>query len=240
METGGEKPQSTTSTCQDNGTRYSWYPRELVPQFLGQRLRHADPRQHDTSVPDGTLGMRRGTWRGTECLKRVPKPTPDPADTEALRVLSDLESDRWERTLVLSGLKSDLLPSDRAREAVAGLLARLTADLFALHGPLQRALQEVLNATAGKSFGSLEANQVVTRDVQDLLNCLGLRVVCPKQGCGRPASLRCAAAGNSKTGVFQFDHSAGRKRTTHLGPSKFPKLSLTDAPADRRRAERPS
>lgn len=66
------------------------------------------------------------------------------------------------------------------------------------------------------------------------------RVACPKVGCGQPAILRCAAAGNSKIGVFQFDHSIDGKRTSHLGTSALPTLHFVAAPADRRRNKRPN
>lgn len=123
-------------------------------------------------------------------------------------------------------------------EAATALIGLLGERLDALQLPVRQAIQKLLDGLVGHSFGTLAANQAITREVQALLARLGVRVVCPKIGCGLPSALRCAAAGNSKTGVFQFDHTTGRKRTTHLGGSTFPPLTLVDAPPDGRRGGR--
>jgi hypothetical protein len=168
-------------------------------------------------------------------------PSPESTDgADARNALAALEPDQWQHSVETAGLSAPAEITDDARQSLANLFNQLDGHLSAIQKPVRQALQAVLNAIAGQTFGSLQANQAVARGVQDLLNRLGLRLVCPKVGCGQPASLRCAAAGNSKSGVFQFDHSAGRKRTTHKGSSTFPQVTLTDAPADRRRADRAS
>lgn len=158
----------------------------------------------------------------------------------ALRALSLLDAEAWELTLRQSALSVHSSPADQPASAVLGLLAQLAAACSAVQDPVRRATQQLLDAMAGRRFGDLSDSKAVARGTQGLLTRLGLRVVCPKAGCGQPATLRCAAAGNSKSGVFQFDHSAGPKRTTHLGSTTFPQLTLTDAPVDRRRSDRAS
>jgi hypothetical protein len=165
----------------------------------------------------------------------TPEKPPGPS-----KVLSALEPERWRLTLEKEGVTPAAEITDRTRDGIARVLCQLGDGLTALNSPVRRGLEELLLALAGKSFGSLEANQVVARGVQELLNRLGLRVACPKEGCGRPAVLRCAAAGNSKQGVFHFDHSSGGKRTTHMGSSAFPCLTLVNTPPDRRRSARSS
>jgi hypothetical protein len=151
-------------------------------------------------------------------------------------VLAFLEGSHWKRTIDASGITAATSEvTHDTREAILSLLGQLNHNLTVLQGPVQGGLQDLLGLLAGRSFGSLVANQAVAREIQELLNRLGLRVACPRQGCGLPASIRCAAAGNSRHGVFQFDHSVGGRRTTHLGSSLFPLLQLVPAPPDRRK-----
>jgi hypothetical protein len=152
------------------------------------------------------------------------------------RILHSLGADVWSQTIRVAAKGGGPTDVTRAsRESVAHILDQLNDSLEGLIRPVRDAMQQLLAALEGKSFGSLEANQAVTRRVQQLIERLGMRVACPKTGCGEPALLRCAAAGNSTHGVFQFDHSVAGKRTTHLGSSLFPPVRLVDAPTDRRR-----
>jgi len=161
-------------------------------------------------------------------------------EKQMFEVLSALESRRWHEALAIAGLTPTATIGAETRARVVKLLRRLSADLDVLVYPVSHGLQALLDGLAGKSFGCLEANKEVARELQRLTNRLGLRIACPRQGCGRPASIRCARAGNSRHGVFQFDHPIGRRRTTHLGSSTFPCLTLVPPSPDRRSATPPS
>lgn len=172
-------------------------------------------------------------------MRRAMPPAEHPqTDNEQLRdILAAIQPEQWRQTLERSGVPAAAQITEETRGRVGLLLQELSRGLDVLKDPIRKALQELLDGLAGKTFDSLETKQAVAREAQDLLTRLGLRVACPKEGCGRPAMIRCAAAGNSKQGVFQFDHSSGTcRRTTHLGSSSFPRLTIVPAPADRRRA----
>jgi hypothetical protein len=168
-------------------------------------------------------------------------PTPEHDHEQAVQqALVALHHDWGQATIEAMKVGSSDSITHQTRTAVIALLRELGGHLGTFQRLVRRSLQDLLNASVGQSFGSLEANQAITREVLDLLNRLGLRFVCPREGCGRPAALRCTAAGISRHGVFQFDHAAGGRRTTHKGSSVFPRLTLVPAPADRRRSERTS
>jgi hypothetical protein len=98
--------------------------------------------------------------------------------------------------------------------------------------PLVGELQEMLDGLAGRSFGSLEANQAVTRQLVALLNRLGMRVEC--SGCGQPAILRCAPVRGMREGAFRFEHrTQGRpsRPTHHRASPVLPQLKLVPCPA---------
>lgn len=105
-----------------------------------------------------------------------------------------------------------------------------------LQATIVSTLEQRLSAFVGWSFGTLEDNQAFASRVHELLDQFGLRVTCPQ--CGSPAILRCQNAGNSKTGVFLFDHTLETGRTFHGGPTSFPKLTLVARPS-RRKSVRP-
>ena len=138
---------------------------------------------------------------------------------------------------VYSGLKPRMImpaaPWSRAREE----LARLTADLQTIKHQLQTAIEHRLTQFQGWSFGSLADNQEFAKSVQAILEAHGLRVLCTE--CGQPAILRCLRAGNSKHGVFVFDHYLDKGRTFHGGPASIPLLKVVAKPP-RRGAVRPS
>jgi hypothetical protein len=105
------------------------------------------------------------------------------------------------------------------------------AEIEAFKQAITVSLEVTLNSFAGASFGSLQNNKTFARSVQDVLDGNGLRVECPE--CGAPAILRCQRAGNSKTGVFVYDHYLDRGRTFHGGPTTFPRLKLVPKPPRR-------
>src|SRR5438067_1686890 len=94
-------------------------------------------------------------------------------------ILSSLKPERWRRSLEEEGVTAEAEITDETREGIANILSWLGDSLTALQFPIRRGLEELLLTLAGKSFGSLEANQAVARGVQELLNRLGLRVACP-------------------------------------------------------------
>lgn len=106
------------------------------------------------------------------------------------------------------------------------------AEIEAFKDAISRSLEVTLNSYSGMSFGSLRNNQTFTRNVHELLDGYGLRVECPE--CGSPAILRCQSAGNSKTGVFLYDHYLESGRTFHGGPSTFPAVRVVPKPPRRR------
>lgn len=101
-----------------------------------------------------------------------------------------------------------------------------------LQATIVSTLEQKLSAFVGWSFGTLEDNQAFASRVHELLDQFGLRVTCPQ--CGAPAILRCQNAGNSKTGVFLFDHTLETGRTFHGGPTSFPRLTLVARPSRRK------
>jgi hypothetical protein len=111
-------------------------------------------------------------------------------------------------------------------------LAATRAEIEAFKNAIQVSLEITLNSFAGSNFGSLQNNKTFTRTVQELLDSNGLRVACPE--CGSPAILRCQSAGNSKTGVFLYDHYLENGRTFHGGPTTFPRLKLVPKPPRRK------
>jgi hypothetical protein len=150
------------------------------------------------------------------------RPAPD-AKLSLLGEASDIE------LLLYNGLirprVTGLVP--RARLVVIDELARM------MQRPVVRALQAFLDDSVGIRFETFEENQAFATEVQNLLNRLGLAAQCPKEGCGRPAKIRCLNSGPT-TGSFQFDHVIDGKRTTHLGSTRFPQVKVIPAPADRR------
>lgn len=104
-------------------------------------------------------------------------------------------------------------------------------EIAAFKDAIRVSLEVTLNGYAGWNFGSLRNNQTFTRNVHALLDANSLRVECPE--CGSPAILRCQSAGNSKTGVFLYDHYLESGRTFHGGPSTFPAVKLVARPPRR-------
>ena len=113
-------------------------------------------------------------------------------------------------------------------------LAATRSEIEGYQEAIRRSLEVTLNSYIGMSFGSLRNNQAFMRSVHELLEENGLRIACAE--CGAPSILRCQSAGNSRTGVFLYDHYLETGRTFHGGPSTFPRIRLVPKPP-RRRAE---
>jgi hypothetical protein len=111
-------------------------------------------------------------------------------------------------------------------------LAVVATSATELQATIVAKLERQLLTFAGWSFGTLEDNQAFAGRVHELLDQFGLRVSCPQ--CGAPAILRCQNTGNSKTGVFLFDHTLESGRTFHGGPTSFPRVSLVARPIRRK------
>lgn len=101
--------------------------------------------------------------------------------------------------------------------------------------PLQAELQLLLGRLEGQEFGSLEANTDVADAIRFLMLRLEVRVECPRDGCQEPALIRCRPAGRTVNGSFEFEHRLDRRRTTHAGRVRLPKLKLISAPPHRKR-----
>lgn len=94
-------------------------------------------------------------------------------------------------------------------------------------------IQSLLNELSGIELPSLQSKQRIASEIRRKLRRMELAIACPQ--CERPSMVRAAAAGNSKQGVFQFEHSANGARSTHRGSSTLPQgLLVVDAPIDGR------
>lgn len=157
--------------------------------------------------------------------------------SEQTSPLSDLQRQQYLRSIqlvaerVYGGLQRRMtMPEARLSEASRELLA-LAGQLQALQTQIQQTIEAKLRQFRGWSFGSLAENQEFAKLIHQLLDSHGLRVVCPE--CGNAAILRCLRAGNSKNGVFVFDHYLETGRTFHGGPTTFPLLKVVSKPARR-------
>jgi predicted RNA-binding Zn-ribbon protein involved in translation (DUF1610 family) len=128
-------------------------------------------------------------------------------------------------------LDRDVGPME-ALTQVAGQIATCRQEIELHQVAVRRSIENTVRGLAGLNCGSFEANRAAAKSVQQLLAENGLRVACPD--CGEPAILRCQRAGNSKTGVFQFDHMVAGRRTFHGGATSFPLVTVTPAPPRRR------
>jgi hypothetical protein len=101
--------------------------------------------------------------------------------------------------------------------------------------PISEELQRFLVVLSGRSFDTLEENQLIARLLTALLNRLGKRLRCTKEGCERPGILTCQTGPRRQKGVFQFRHSFKGRITHHRAYTALPPLQLIEAPPDRRR-----
>ena len=122
------------------------------------------------------------------------------------------------------------LPAASMTQASAQI-QQLEGEIEAYQLSIQKTIEARLRHFQGWTFGSLAENQQFAKMVQKILEEHGLRVRCPE--CGNPSILRCANAGNSKNGVFVFDHYLDSGRTFHGGPTTFPAITVVPKPARR-------
>ena len=93
--------------------------------------------------------------------------------------------------------------------------------------PIIERVQKDLNSLEGIAFDTLTDNKTMTREIQHLLNRLGVAVRCLR--CHEPARIRCGKAGALETGAFQFDHAPAGHRTSHGGSRRLPQLTLVSS-----------
>lgn len=129
------------------------------------------------------------------------------------------------------GLRARLnLPAATIAQATMAV-DQLKDEIRSYEESLRRSMEARLRQFHGWAFGSLAENQAFAKMVHELLDQHGLRVRCPE--CGNPAILRCIKAGNSRHGVFVFDHYLPTGRTFHGGPTTVPALTLLPKPQRR-------
>lgn len=104
--------------------------------------------------------------------------------------------------------------------------------------PVKERLEMLFKRLEGRAFGSLEANKAVTARIRDLLNRIGYRVECLRDGCHEPAFLLCQGPSSMPEGAFQFQHRYNGRLTAHCGFPKIPPLKLVPQPEDNRRKVR--
>ncbi len=109
-------------------------------------------------------------------------------------------------------------------EFISGL-DELNEELRQMHLPFIQKLQIFLAKLEGKKF-DFEINHQIAVYIQKTLDRLGVNLECPREGCGKPAKLRCRKPGRSTKGLFQFDHPINGKWTTHYTSSLLPIMNI--------------
>lgn len=122
------------------------------------------------------------------------------------------------------------LPAGSMPQAVK-VMEQLEQEIESYQLSIQRSIETRLRQFQGWTFGSLAENQQFAKMVHKILDEHGLRVRCPE--CGHASILRCLNSGNSKHGVFVFDHYLEGGRTFHGGPTTFPAITVIGKPARR-------
>ncbi len=110
-------------------------------------------------------------------------------------------------------------------------LEQLESEIQSHRQAILRSIETRLRQFQGWTFASFEENQAFAKMIHEVLEAHGLRVRCPE--CDSPAILRCLKSGNSKHGIFVYDHYLDDGRTFHGGPSAFPLLTIVAKPARR-------
>ncbi|MEY4566366.1 MAG: hypothetical protein RLY14_1336 [Planctomycetota bacterium] len=152
-----------------------------------------------------------------------------PADIAAQRLF--LQALQVASEQIQQGLRSRMnLPAATISQATHAVDS-LKEEIRSYEESLRKSIEARLRQFQGWAFGSLQENQAFAKMVHELLDQHGLRVQCPE--CGNPAILRCLKAGNSKNGVFVFDHYLDDGRTFHGGPTAVPALTLIGKPQRR-------
>lgn len=113
-------------------------------------------------------------------------------------------------------------------------LNEFDAEIDAVQSPIVQELQAFLKTLEGRTFIE-EGKQHVAARIQDILNRLGQRIVCPKTGL--PGFLRVSKVGKSGIETFQIQITENGKRTCRFSSVKFPSIQLCPAPEDARRKE---
>ena len=144
-----------------------------------------------------------------------------------------LEWLRWLTAVFYRGLEQRFVAARQPLAIALACLDQATQQVEAIQEQIRLRIQQSLRRLVGQNFGSLIANQTVAKRVHALLDSKGLRVRCPE--CGAASILRCQNAGNSKTGVFVFDHYLDSGRTFHGGPTTFPPLEVVPKPPRRKK-----
>ncbi len=111
-------------------------------------------------------------------------------------------------------------------ESPEDTIARLGDEIDEAHKPIIARLQKVLDSLEGQALESFEANQRIAAVIQSTVARLGMAIVCPKDGCGKPAKLRCKKPGRSKDGAFVFEHQEDGKQVFHGGKATLPALHI--------------
>ncbi len=131
-------------------------------------------------------------------------------------------------SFLCDGIERRYLASGKPLEAAMSLLDQVQVQVQRYQEEIRTSIEQSLRGLAGQNFGTIVANQAVAKRVHHMLESKGLRVRCPE--CGTPAILRCQAAGNSKTGVFLYDHYLETGRTFHGGRTTFPQVTVVAKP----------
>jgi len=140
------------------------------------------------------------------------------------------EETRYRRDLGPPAGTNATVAADRGLEA----LRRVSQRLAVTDARAGKMVGRILTDLKGAAFESLAANERLARELNSLLDRLGLRAKCPK--CGEPARFVCSASSRMKNGAFFFYHTS----TTHGGTGTVPALKLVSkGPDKRRKPERP-
>jgi hypothetical protein len=107
-------------------------------------------------------------------------------------------------TFLCQGIQIRFLRKSAPLQTALDRLAHAQQEMNTIQLSIRETLERHLALFAGWNFGSLDKNQAFANRIHELIDQYGLRVVCLQ--CGAPAILRCQNSGNSKAGVFLFDH----------------------------------
>lgn len=157
-------------------------------------------------------------------------------DLDALE--AELAVPTWDR--LIANLYGSSVPQDKHLQSLEKALSKLQAIDKRIEADHQReadALQQFYDSEiAGKTFGSLEANQRIAIAIQQTLNCIGKALECPwddegkKPVCNHPGQLRCRSNG------FYVEHSIEGRQTSHkVADDQFPKKLRVVLAARRRK-----
>lgn len=108
-------------------------------------------------------------------------------------------------------------------------LRELDTDYVVLREVTRNIMHDLFDELAKQTIHSLEEKQDIAEEIRSRLRRVCLAIECPT--CHKPSMIRAQVAGNSKGGIFQFQHA----KTNHGGTTQFPpNLNIIDAPLDKR------